>query len=268
MLEESFESLVVKDNQMRHSMKTFARIVLAVGVLIPISGYGKINPDSLVGVWYFNEGKGDAVADASPNGYNGTITNAKWDEGQFDKAVDFAKGGTAAFPLDVGVVRDQISVVMWLKFTDLAGQQNYFSIWDSGDKRIVPFKTDGHELRFWTNNWNIGSGSIVTAKTWVHVANVFDGKTAYIYVNGAQKVAQGGVFELSDTQQTAWVATDKGTGFFSAVVADDVGLFNAALSAADVADIMKRGLGLVTGIEPVRATGKLARTWAGLKTAR
>jgi len=39
-----------------------------------------------------------------------------------------------------------------------------------------------NELRFWSNNWNVGSGFSVKKGEWYHVANVYDGKTASVYM--------------------------------------------------------------------------------------
>ena len=35
-------------------------------------------------------------------------------------------------------MRNKASVIMWLQFTDLGGQQNYFSVWDQNSNRLVP----------------------------------------------------------------------------------------------------------------------------------
>ncbi|MBM3214016.1 LamG domain-containing protein [Candidatus Poribacteria bacterium] len=230
------------------------------------TAHAKITPDSLVGLWYFDEGKGDTTADSSPNAFQGAIKGARWEDGKLGKALNFAKGDTVTFTLGKGTLRTSWSVAMWIKFTDLAGQQNYFSVWDQSDNRSVPYKTDGNELRFWSNLWNVGSSFNVSSKTWYHVANVYDGKNAAIYIDGAQKVSQAvAAFILQDQNQTAWVATDKGIGFLTACVVDEVGLFKVGLEAGDVKSIMESGLGRATGLEPVEPRGKLARTWGIIK---
>jgi hypothetical protein len=226
----------------------------------------QVAPDDIVGVWFFDEGKGDTAKDSSANHFDGTIQGAKWDDGKFGKALNFSKGNTVVIPLKDGTVRDKISVLMWINFLDLSGQQNYFSVWDSSSNRYVPYKTDGSELRFWTNNWNHGSGFTVKAKTWYHVANVYDGKTAAIYVDGEQKVSQPGVFSLAADRQTAWVATDRGTGFLSNCIVDDFGLFKVALTKDKVKNIMEKGTAWALGLAGVEPSAKLTTTWGTLKT--
>ena len=46
---------------------------------------------------------------------------------------------------------------------------------------------------------------------------------------------------------------------------DDVGIFNVALTAGDVKDIMNKGLGRATGLLPVSPKGRLATVWGEIK---
>lgn len=70
-------------------------------------------------------------------------------------------------------------------------------------------------------------------------------------------------FQLADQEQTAWLATDQGTGFQSALIMDEVGLFNQSLSKQEVQDIMNEGiLPTAYSVEP---SGKLPVVWGKLK---
>jgi hypothetical protein len=211
-----------------------------------------------------DEGKGDVAEDASENGNKGAITQGKWEDGKFDGAAEIKKGGTVTIPIGKGTIEDKVSFILWLNFTDIGGQQNYFSIWDQGNNRYVPYKNGGNLLRSWTNNWDISSDVTVKAGTWYHVANVYDGETASIYINGEEEVSQDvPKFQLQDQDQTAWLATDKGTGFLSAVIMDEVGLFNDALTEDEIQGIMKDGIyHTAFAVEP---TDKLSVLWGKLK---
>ena len=81
---------------------------------------------------------GDVVKDASPNKYDGEIKEAKWVKGKFGHALEFKKGNTVTIPLGKRAMRNKASAIMWLQFTDLGGQQNYFSVWDQNSNRLVP----------------------------------------------------------------------------------------------------------------------------------
>lgn len=246
---------------------------LGISLLLVILGTNwsaeaQVDPAIIVGLWDLNEGDGDIATDISGNARDGNIQNAEWDDGQQGKALGFEKGDTVEVVLGEGIIKDKVSIVLWLKFIDMGGQQNYFSIWDSSDHRYVPYKTDGHELRFWSNNWNVGSGFTVKKDTWYHVANVDDGADVSIYVDGELKITQGGAFELTDNNQSSWFATDKG-GWLSACMEDEIGIFSDALSANEIRSIMEEGIGwALNGSASVDPFDKAATTWAQLRTQR
>ena len=224
----------------------------------------QVDPEFIVGIWSFDEGKGDVATDYSENGRDGDIQGGEWDKGQLGQALKFNKGDTVVVPLGKGIVRDTVSIVLWLQFMDLTGQQNYFSIWDSSNNRYVPYKTDGHELRFWSNNWNIGSTFSVSKDTWYHVANVYDGKTVSIYVDGELKVSQAGAFSLTDTEQTSWFATDKG-GWISSCMEDEIGIFTTALGEDDVQNMMEHGINWAAVGAAVEPLNKVSTIWGQIK---
>ncbi len=243
------------------------RIIFCMMLVLGIgTGYShsEIDSDKIVGIWLLDEGKGDVAEDASENRYEGTITQGVWAKGKFGGAAEIKKGGTVTIPMGKGTISDKVSFTLWLQFTDIGGQQNYFSIWDQSNNRYVPYKNGGNVLRSWTNTWDISSGVTVKAGTWYHVANTYDGKTASIYINGEERVSQDvPKFELQDQDQTAWLATDKGTGFLSACIMDEVGLFNDALTAEEILGIMNDGIWHTAfAVEP---SDKLSVLWGKLK---
>ena len=243
--------------------KLFFCIVLVLSLTISYT-HAEIDPDRIVGIWLLDEGKGDVAEDASENGREGAITQGKWEEGKFDGALEIKKGGTVTIPLGKGIIEDKVTFTLWLQFTDIGGQQNYFSIWDQSNNRYVPYKNGGNLLRSWTNTWDIASGVTVKDGTWYHVANVYSGESCSIYVDGEEKVSQKvPKFQLQDQDQTAWLATDRGTGFLSAVIMDEVGLFNDALTEDEIQGIMKDGIyHTAFAVEP---SDKLSVLWGKLK---
>ena len=238
--------------------------VLTFGLFVSVSD-AQIDSEKIVGIWLLDETTGDTAEDVSENGYNGKITQSDWVKGKVDGALDIKKGGTVTIPFGKGVITDRMSFILWIKFTDVSGQQNYFSIHDQSNNRYVPYKEGPNVLRSWSNLWNVSSGFTVQTGTWYHVANTYDSNTVKIYVNGEIKVSQSvPKFQLVDQNQTAWLATDKGASFQSACVMDEVGLFNDALTEEEVQNIMKHGIYQTTyAVEP---TDKLTVLWGTLKT--
>lgn len=245
-------------------VKILLCMMLMLSLVVSYS-QAEIDPDKIVGIWLLNEGKGDVAEDASENGREGTVTQGKWQDGKFDGALEIKKGGTVTIPLGKGIIIDKVTFILWLQFTNIAGQQNYFSIWDQSNNRYVPYKEGPNVLRSWTNNWNVSSGVTVKAGIWYHVANVYDGETCRIYINGKEEVSQKvPKFQLQDQDQTAWLATDRGTGFQSACIMDDVGLFNDALTEDEIQGIMNEGIfHTAFAVEPA---DKLPVLWGKLKT--
>ena len=68
-------------------------VMLALGLVVNDS-QAEIDPDRIVGIWLLDEGKGDVAEDASENGRKGEITNAKWEKGKVNGALEIKKGGT------------------------------------------------------------------------------------------------------------------------------------------------------------------------------
>ena len=246
---------------MKRNIFICATLVLSLAISY---AQAEIDPDKIVGIWLLDEGKGDVAEDASENGREGAITQGKWEKGKFDGALEIKKGGTVTIPLGKGIIEDKVTFILWLQFTDIGGQQNYFSIWDQSNNRYVPYKNGGNLLRSWTNTWDVPSGVTVKDGTWYHVANVYSGETCSIYIDGKEEVSQKvPKFQLQDQDQTAWLATDRGTGFLSAVIMDEVGLFNDALTEDEIQGIMKDGIyHTAFAVEP---SAKLPVLWGKLK---
>jgi len=227
---------------------------------------GKLSLDDNIGIWLLDEGKGDIAKDSSPNKYDGEITGAKWVKGKIGQALEFKKGNTVTIPLGKGSMRNKASVIMWIQFTDLGGQQNYFSVWDQSSNRLVPYKEGGNMLRCWSNNWNVVSGVTAKKNQWYHIANVYNGKKASIYIDGKLKVSQDvPKFELADQEQTAWLATDRGTGFLSACIIDEFIFYSDAVTEEEVNQIMEKGF---EGALSVDSLDKLSVIWGKLKTGK
>jgi len=253
--------------------KVTAKLIVIFVVVVFISLFlcqqnslAKIDPATIVGIWLLDDDSGKVAKDSSANGYDGQIKGVKLEDGKFGKALNFASGDTVTIILGKGSVTDKVTFVLWLNFNDLAGQQNYLSIYDQSSNRYVPYKTSANELHSWSNNWDVPSTVFVSAKTWYHVANVYDGAKVSIYVNGELKNSQAGTFALQNQQQTFWLATDQGSGFLSSCIQDDVGLFNVALAEDDIKSIMNNGITRAVGGVAVEIQGKLPSLWGELRS--
>ena len=99
--------------------------LIAIGVLFIIglsvsSTYAKIDPETAVGIWLFEEKKGNEVEDSSGKGHNGMIQGpTKWVEGKFGEALEFAGGNSVSIPDDDAFnfgEKKSFTVVFWFSF--------------------------------------------------------------------------------------------------------------------------------------------------------
>ena len=62
-------------------------IVLFIAGVLTAPSYAKLDPETLVGMWMFDEGTGKTAKDGSANKNDGVLTqNPKWVDGKFGKA--------------------------------------------------------------------------------------------------------------------------------------------------------------------------------------
>ena len=70
------------------SVVTSTIVLLTIGILVSSSD-AKVDPETTVGIWLFDEGKGDTAKDISKNGNHAKLVGAKWTQGKHGKAVEF-----------------------------------------------------------------------------------------------------------------------------------------------------------------------------------
>lgn len=255
----------------------FARILkifvptFVIGIFIS-STYADIKPDTIVGIWLLDEGKGETVNDSSGNGHNGKfVGKIGWTDGKFGKALEFpgVGGNRVEIPHDNSLTLSEWTITAWAKQKPTGawaivlvkdpgnGLQNY-SLDMNEQGRVFSEVTSGGK---WSN---CGSTTTVYDEKWHFLAASYDGKTLRVYVDGKQEGEQP--FAKPDTN-TAPVAIGDRMDSSQPIngIIDDVGLFSVALSEKDINDIMKKGLGTATGVAAIDSVGKLASTWGMVK---
>jgi hypothetical protein len=209
-------------------------------------------PESgLAAHWTLDEGKGTAVADASPNRIQGTLVHGPaWTEGKIGGALGFSGSGAAvsmpaAPPLaDLG----PLSIAAWIKPEKLqlgrvvakedAGRGRWMLI--AGDKSIAFAKDFAtQEVRRET------VAGLLTPGVWHHVAVTWNGTASaaqiHLYVNGLEpsySVNQDGAGEkMSDAAIPLFIGNrgDLARGFSGSI--DDVRIYRRVLGAAEVMNL-------------------------------
>jgi concanavalin A-like lectin/glucanase superfamily protein len=230
----------------------------------------KVDPDTIVGMWLFDEGNGDTIKDSSGNGDDGEINGAKWVEGMFGTALEF-NGSTDAVACpdnDSLDITDVITVSAWIKTPQPA--KNFqmivthgMAVWE------LRFNASSGTVHFcaqiagvWIDQTKYSTDTILDADTWYHVVGTYDGSEVITWLDGKND----GHFDVSGEMPLTDLAVNmgrrvEGGGYFYSGVIDEVAIFNVALPEDDVKSLMD-GLESVLAVSPL---SKLATTWANIK---
>lgn len=201
---------------------------------------------NLLAAWGFDEGSGTVARDSSEHNLPLTVdASLTWPAGHSGgTALGNANLGNAHRPWNISV---PITIMGWARPTDLAAFTNrpLFGVWDVVDS------TGATQFALWAQRGDFSTsdvlqgnvrvnGGLTTANhtalvlnTWVHLALSYDGSTIRLFRDGV---------EVATTAITGTITTG---GFNFLVVpnptyaqVDDVRVFDAALSTAQVAAFM------------------------------
>ena len=92
-----------------------------------------VNPEAIVGIWLFDEGKGDVAADSSQHKRDGQrMDGAEWVKGKFGSALDFSASQASRVDVPDEPVLDLItfSITAWVKIGKTGP-------WGGGDQLLV-----------------------------------------------------------------------------------------------------------------------------------
>jgi len=209
--------------------------------------------------WYrFEAGEGTKIIDFSGHNNHGTIVpgtagTVQWVEGQFNLGLRFLgddKGHVDMPPRIVTTARG--SVAMWVNTnqTDDEGMLWYGTETGGdgygGENEIHLNIDDPGQVDFYlegTTDINI-NGPFINGTGWTHLAATWDPTDGVkLYVNGAQvgsAAHNNTVVNLAVIRLGRPVATGNGNRYYEGLM-DDVRLFNRAISAAKVSEIMSKG---------------------------
>ena len=190
-----------------------------------------------------DEGQGITAKDYSGNGNNGTLTNmdpaTDWVAGKNNGALDFdGSNDRISTSALTGKYSGLVSISAWV-------YHNSTSDWDdivAGSCGDLLFGFNSNTISF-GGQCNSPFGPVSYSATleggWHHVAGVYNGSTAKIYLDGnaVQSLNRSGSFTPS---ALGIGSTPTGGEYFNGKL-DDVRIYNYALSAEQVKQIMNDG---------------------------
>jgi len=242
--------------------------LFAIGILADQS-YAKIDPDTIVGMWLFDDGKGDVATDSSGNKKDGTLMNGPtWVEGKSNpsKALKF-DGKDDYVIVHIGVPPQSFTLEAWIFPTEGGivfveeGQQALDGGWYDSHMEM---HADGEiKVGFWTGaEQGISLGKYDLGE-WYNVVMTYDKSKSAIkgYVNG--ELIESGTLSKQYPGDLwyaigARTATNLGDARYFNGIIDNAALYNVALSEADIKENFKTAFA-------VSSAGKLTITWASVK---
>ena len=256
-------------------LKLLCVSLMVISLMFVGTGSAEIDFKTCVGMWLFDEGRGDEAEDSSGLGNNAMIQGgAKWVDGKFDKALSLdGSDDYVEIPHDDSLnVGAEHTIALWFQLDKPpAGGMAVVTKddwapgfwWDGGRIRHHTHDPDG-TLHFIDAPWKPDTD-------WHHVAVTWDGDEFGVYLD-ADQIGSGittpnlGRNPLTDKPVLIgiYLATGqhgKWGAFFPGII-DDVVIFNTALDEDDIGTLMDQGLKKAADIEP---SGKLATTWATIK---
>ena len=249
---------------------------MAVFLLVALPSFADIDPENIMGMWLFDEGKGGVATDSSKQGNDGEIHGAKWVDGKFGKALEFdgasnwvevPHSNTVGFKAGVS-----FTITLHFKGTKVAGAlvgKNYedtsqvlpwYLLWNGGaDNKVTLYLRDSASASF-----QAGGTTEIGDDKWHFVVGRADASTgkSSIWIDG--KMEAEADFNQKDGYGTGEGVFHIGRHYdrYTAGIIDDVALFNVALEEEDIKALMDDGVETAAAVEPVN---KLTTTWGRIK---
>jgi len=262
-----------RNNKMKVKCLLIGIVSLFVAGALVSPSHSKIDLKTCVGMWLFDEGKGDVTADSSANKNNGTLENGpEWTDGKFGDALEF--NGTSSY-VDCGNA-DNLSITGSLTFSLWVKISEYPTGWRNMLSKLADDFHNEFNFRYKTSQeaqfyFGTGGAAIIChwvpkedlkLDTWTHIAGVRKSKTYMkLYFNGIEKRSVNITADAISTDANVTIGRQSDSKFYFDGMIDEVAIFNVALEEEDIQTLMNEGL----NPHAVDFSGKLVSTWAALR---
>jgi hypothetical protein len=228
-----------------------------------------------------DDGTGTTAADASGNGWTGTLVNGPlWVAGRSGSSVWF-DGSNDYASLPTGVVNG-LSTATISFWADLDSLPTWARLFDFGSGSVgattgaymmLTPKSSASKIRFaittsgYNNEQGIESASVLPVTGWHHVAITLNGATGTLYVDGVQ-AGQNTAMTLTPASIGAstqnWISRSQWNADYFPGRVDEFRVYPRAFSSTEVASVMAGGpggLAAPTSVTATAAVGQISVNW-------
>lgn len=197
--------------------------------------------------WKFDETSGSTAADASGNGHTATwagTLGSQWAAAKINNGASL--NGTDNFltftpPANIG---NAFTLAGWcFVHGAVSGNQYMIALGANDVNEITIFNSHIRVVTNPSTGFIMDSVFTVTVDTWFHVAFAWDGTTMSLYVNGSLDSSHASTSNAADA--TSYIGEyAAGPGHFYNGKIDELGIWNIALSQANITALYNSGAGL------------------------
>ncbi|MCX5638875.1 MAG: LamG domain-containing protein, partial [Planctomycetota bacterium] len=203
-------------------------------------GYQAGRGEGLKGYWSFNEGKGVIAKNAVGENHAIVQPDLKWVDGKRGKAIQYDGENYVVIPHEDFFNAPNFTVSVWVK---LEQTYNYhYIIWKDGIQ--WPEEGPGRRIDIWvemtgpvTVMWNyqdrLDGRKVIADGKWHHIAEVYDGKSIKLYIDGALDAQAEPSGKLPTNNLPMWIGARPGNVAAKGVI-DEVRFYDRALSEQEI----------------------------------
>lgn len=264
-------------------------VLITMFQILSLESGARIDPNLVMGMWLFDEERGDTVFDRSGRGFDGKFVNdVKWTNGKFGKAVVITGESLINHgPIqELNVGRENFSLSAWIKVSDEPPDWHatiiHKAIWQAprhGYVLCVRGKLDPNNVGkplLWVglgteHGVHLFGTSKINDGKWHHLIGTVDRSSSMrLYVDGelnAELKITDYIKENEDNASNFYIGGEQGRPHAIERTIDEVAVFKTILSESEVKSIYEFGLERALGLTTVMANGKYAVTWGKLKSS-
>ncbi|MBC8228669.1 LamG domain-containing protein [bacterium] len=245
--------------------------LIAISLMFTIQSFAEIDLEAAVGIWLFDEGKGDTVTDLSENGNEGTLNGPEWVDGKFGKALSFDGKDDAIEIPDSDSINDvdDLTMLAWVylrravtsgSWNALFGKKPYAS----GYLMWIEVPREPCGLVYSPGRSDCRAGVQLDLEKWYHLAftRVNKGEMKF-YIDGEEVKVAASTPGVIKTSPAPISIGGQSPQVIDGMI-DDVAIFNVALAEDDIKSLADKGIDRTLSI--TAASGKLTTTWGLIKS--